>query len=36
MRFSYKEWVKIEKTSHKVTGWVLNIISKAKEFSKNG
>jgi len=35
-RFSYSEWVHIEKASHKVTGWVLNIISKAKEFSKNG
>ena len=35
-KFSYNEWVKIEKTSHKVAGWVLDVIQKAKGFSKNG
>ena len=34
--FTYNEWVKIEKASHKVAGWVLDVIRKAKEFSKNG
>lgn len=35
-KFSHKEWCKIEKASHKVTGWVFDVIRKAKEFSKNG
>jgi len=35
-RFSYDEWLKIEKTSHKTTGWILDAIKKAKEIRKNG
>jgi len=35
-RFSYDEWLKIEKTSHKTTGWILDAIRKAKEIRKNG
>ena len=35
-RFTYKEWVKIEKITHKVTNWVFEIIRKAKESAKNG
>ncbi|MCL2806062.1 MAG: DUF6088 family protein [Treponema sp.] len=35
-QFSFKEWVKIEKKSHKVTNWILEVIQKAKEFAKNG
>lgn len=32
-RFSAAEWVKIEKSSHKVVGWVLDIIRKAKDIA---
>lgn len=35
-RFSYDEWMKIEKASHKTTGWILEVIRKAKEIRKNG
>jgi len=35
-KFSYVEWIKIEKASHKVADWVLSVIRKAKEVSKNG
>ena len=34
--FSYAEWKKIEKESFKVTGWIFNVIRKAKEFSQDG
>ena len=30
-RFSYDEWVKIEKASHKTTGWILEVIRKASD-----
>lgn len=32
-RFSPDEWSKIEKSSHKVAGWVLDIIRKAKDIA---
>ncbi|GHT57665.1 hypothetical protein FACS18945_2500 [Bacteroidia bacterium] len=32
-RFTADEWVKIEKASHKVAGWVVDIIRKAKEIA---
>jgi hypothetical protein len=35
-RFSHADWVKIEKDAHKVSGWVLSAITKAKEFAQNG
>jgi hypothetical protein len=35
-RFSYDEWLKIENVSHKTTGWILDVIRKAKEIRKNG
>ena len=34
--FSFKEWIKIEKMSHKVANWILEVIQKAKEYAKNG
>jgi len=33
-RFSYEEWIDIEKTSHKVADWVLEVIRNAKEFAR--
>ena len=36
VRFSYAEWAKIESYAHKVPGWVLEAIKKAKEFAQNG
>jgi len=33
LRFSKAEWNKIEKDAHKVPGWVLDAIKKAKEFA---
>jgi len=35
-RFSYDEWKRIEKAAHKTTGWILDVIRKAKEIKKNG
>lgn len=32
-RFTADEWIKIEKSSHKVAGWVFDIIRKAKEIA---
>jgi len=36
MCFSFDEWIKIEKASHKVAAWILDVIRKAKEFANNG
>jgi hypothetical protein len=35
-RFSYDDWVKIEKAAAKVADWILVIIKKAKDLAKNG